>query len=97
MLRGRDLDLSPFEMKAEIERRLDARSVWELDKKLPGIDYLTGLEKALLSGPTILEGHIRYAPMPLQDRNYRPEPKKKTNPNQDAAEGRGAWRCLWRI
>jgi len=78
--------LDPFEMKAEIERRL-AR-VWELDKTLPGVEYLTGLEKTLLAGPTILEGHFRYAPMPLQNRKYRPKVRKTTNPNQDVAKGR---------
>lgn len=74
--------LDPFEMKAEIERRLSA--VWELDRKLPDIEYLTGTERILMAVPAIFEGHFRSAPMPLKNRKYRPEAEKKQNPNQDA-------------
>lgn len=76
--------LDPFEMKAEIESRL--RKVWELDRKLSGAEYLTESERAILAGTTVLEGHFRYAPMPLQNRKYRPESAKKSNPNKDATE-----------
>ena len=76
--------LDPFEMKGEIESRL--RKLWELDRKLSGAEYLTESERGLLARATVLEGHFRYAPMPLQNRKYRPESAKKSNPNKDATE-----------
>jgi hypothetical protein len=77
-------ELDPFTIKAEIEKGL-AR-IWSLDRKLADADYLTGPEKGYLGAAAILEGHFRSAPMPLQNRKYRPETQKEPNPNQDVTK-----------
>lgn len=74
----------PFAMKAALETALE--KLWQLDRKLSEAEDSAEIESPHWEAATILEGHFRSAPIPLQNRKYRPQPSKNINPNKDTTE-----------
>lgn len=81
----------PFELKAWIEKKLT--QIWKLDRAL-SLAESEGEEDLEVVAATILKGHLRYAPIALQnwqqDSFHHPETDTTNPPNQDATKSSNA-------